>query len=93
MSTYPIGMGVGATGSSAWPFSATRLCAASPHGRPCGTAAVVMLPEIASCRAHLPAEWVPVLERRRRLWREWAPLVWADVLAETPVPLTLWAAS
>jgi len=52
-----------------------------------------MLPEIASCRAHLPAEWVPVLERRRRLWREWAPLVWADVLAETPVPLTLWAAS
>jgi hypothetical protein len=50
-------------------------------GRP-----VWWIPEVPYCAAHLPVEWAAIFHVRVKLWTDLAAEIWAEVLADTPLP-------
>jgi hypothetical protein len=52
----------------------------------CSNYASWLIPEVAYCSHHLPAELIPVAGDRLMLWADKAAELWRDVCDELPLP-------
>ena len=53
---------------------------------PCGSGCSIWVPELAWCAHHLPLDLIQMVGARAELWARLAADVWAEVLAEYPIP-------